>query len=375
MPDWINKVLDNDVAGRLTAFAHAAEMRGDLHPRQLELLHEHRWFRMFIPKSFGGIGLTLPEVVRLEEALAWADGSTAWVATLCGGAGWFIGFVETAIVKEFFTGDRVCIAGSGSATGTAEVVAGGYRISGSWPFASGALHATAFTANCKVHENGHPKLGADGREIVLPFIFKPDEVEVKRTWGATGMIATASHSFSISDITVPVERCFEISPATAKLSDPVYQYPFLQLAEATLAANISGMTVRFLELIADNTSYPKNSRTCNELSSAHQSTVNKLRVFFSASVDQTWKQLIDSGKVEEVALRQVSQYSYELVRACRVSIDVLYALCSLDSGSREGELNRVWRNIDTALSHALFRKRLVAEMPSLSLATSPTPRA
>ncbi|MGC3947579.1 MAG: acyl-CoA dehydrogenase [Chryseolinea sp.] len=374
MPDWIRERVDADIVRQLSVYAHEAEMKGDLHSKQLELIHEHRWFRMFIPRSMGGLGLTLPEVVKLEEALAWADGSTAWVATLCGGAGWFVGFVEESIAREFFTADRLCIAGSGSATGIAEVVEGGYRINGSWPYASGALHATTFTANCVIYENGHPQLNVDGSERILPFILKPNEVIVKKTWGAAGMIATASHSFSISNIVVPSARCFDIVPGAATLSNPVYQYPFMQLAEATLAANISGMTARFLDLTADCVPDARNG-VRNEAILKYQGDVSRRRKSFIEIVDKSWNELIEFNQINEGTLQRVSQLSYELVRACRVTIDVIYPLCGMNSGSSEGELNRVWRNIDTALSHALFRKRLIAESSSLSLATKPTASA
>ena len=180
---------------------------------------------------------------------------------------------------------------------------------------------------------------------------------VKQTWGATGMNATASHSLFVSDVHVPSERCFEISSAAARLGDPVYQYPFLQLAEATLAANISGMTVRFLQL-SENCTRDAKQEVIDDVISKHQDEVGKLRASFSDSLDRSWKQLIDQGVIEDVKLRQVSDRSYELVRACRICIDVIYPLCKERSGSGHGELNRVWRNIDTALSHALFRKRL-----------------
>lgn len=245
-----SSLLPSEIASQIAAFAREAETLRDLHPRQWALIHKQKWLRMFIPKSLGGLGLSLPEVVRLEESLAWVDGSTAWVVTLCAGAGWFVGFVEPSVANEFFTVDGFCAAGSGSVTGTAEVLPDGYLINGLWPYASGALHATVFTANCVIHENGKPVIAADGTPQVLPFILKPDEVEVKKTWNSTGMIATASHSFSVSNVTVPKDRCFMIHPSAAKLNDPVYRYPFLQLAETTLVANVSGMTIRFLELAA-----------------------------------------------------------------------------------------------------------------------------
>src|SRR5579859_6889132 len=90
---WLSK--ENVEAIRSNACE--AESLRELHPNQLELIHRERWLNMFVPKMFGGLELTLPEVLQMEEALAWTDGSTAWVVTLCAGAAWFIGFLDPSL--------------------------------------------------------------------------------------------------------------------------------------------------------------------------------------------------------------------------------------------------------------------------------------
>ena len=39
-----------------------------------------------MPKENGGLGMSMPEGLRMEETLAWTDGSTGWTVTLCAGA-------------------------------------------------------------------------------------------------------------------------------------------------------------------------------------------------------------------------------------------------------------------------------------------------
>jgi hypothetical protein len=359
--------LKSEIAIQLGAFAHEAEMSGDLHPSQLALIHAHKWFRMFIPKSHGGLGLTLPEVVRLEESLAWADGSTAWVITLCAGAGWFIGFVDETIANQFFTGDELCVAGSGSATGTAEITDDGYLINGSWPYASGSLHATAFTANCIIQRSGDAQTNANSTPRVLAFVLKPHEVTIHKTWKAMGMVATASHSFSAANVRVPSNRCFEIHPSAVKIDDPVYRFPFLQLAETTLVANISGLSVHFLDLAINSTGKSGASYgpgMCDRTVNKHMAVINDLRKAFFTYLDEAWQQLVDSGVVTDTKLQEVSQACHTLAHACRVAIDEIYPLCGMAVlPPHESERNRVWRNIHTALSHALFRSRLVVASP------------
>src|SRR5580704_2135931 len=112
--------------------AHEAEKLKQLHPSQLRIIHEQKWFELFVPKIYGGLELSLPEALRLEEALAWTDGSVGWTVTLCGGAGWFIGFLEPEIISDVFNIHATCIAGSGKAAGIAKMVEDGYEITGIW---------------------------------------------------------------------------------------------------------------------------------------------------------------------------------------------------------------------------------------------------
>ena len=61
--------------------AKEAEEMGMLHPQQLELIYQHKWFKALLPVEYGGLDLSLPSLVRLQEALSWADGSFGWVFT------------------------------------------------------------------------------------------------------------------------------------------------------------------------------------------------------------------------------------------------------------------------------------------------------
>ena len=164
--------LSQEHAALLRRYAAEAEQRGELPPEVLALIYREQWFRSLVPKRFGGLELPLPAVVRLEEEIAGADGSTGWVVTLCSGAGWFSGFFSSARLERLFLNPRMCVAGSGSPDGRADRLEGsGYRITGRWGYASGARHATAFTANCVVWEAGAPVLGEDGQRLVRPFLF------------------------------------------------------------------------------------------------------------------------------------------------------------------------------------------------------------
>ena len=83
--------IDEHIIDTLRKYAGEAERAGSLNPQQLSIIYKEHWFNLFVPKEYGGLELSLPEALSIQEALAWADGSTGWTVTLCSGANWFIG--------------------------------------------------------------------------------------------------------------------------------------------------------------------------------------------------------------------------------------------------------------------------------------------
>ena len=336
--------------------AAEAEQLGLLNTAVLEIVYREKWFRLLVPRVYGGVEITLPELVRLQEAISWTDGSAGWVVTLCSGAGWFGGFIDPDAAQETFKSEYVCLAGSGAASGTAEQTADGYILNGVWNYASGAHHATRFTANCNITKNGKPVLNDAGEQLVLPFIVDKEDVTLLPTWKYMGMVATGSHSFKMEEVYVPANRCFKIDAQHAKVDGKLYQYPFTQLAEATLAVNLSGMAVHFIDLcrdiFAERRTHPRVNHEQRELvEQTLQTQIEKLyaaRVALFAAVDTSWTETTD------ITLKEVSKTSRILAGKVREAVAVLYPYCGLKAASPDEEINRVWRDLHTAGQHSLL---------------------
>lgn len=354
-----------------------AEQQGSLTPSQLRLAYTQQWFSMLVPEVYGGKMLALPDVVKLEEAIAWADGSMGWVVTLCSGAGWFGGFMSESLARQLFHSAESCLAGSGAATGTAELLPGGYRISGKWWHASGAPHNTVFTANCIITENGQHCLNSDGSPVIKPFAFLRNEVTIIPTWNCFGLIATASHAFEVIDLEVSSDRAFAIEENAVHIDAPLYRYPFLQLAELTLAANISGMAIHFIDEAVAIIPLKKEKEQ-QLLQMAVQKAIENIdvaRQSFYAAIDRSWSQLTDyfykQQKVNLQAtdpsqvleqqlnmgpdlLQELSSTARALASICREQSDDLYPYCGLIAADKDSVINRVWRDLHTASQHSLL---------------------
>lgn len=358
----MQNILTQTWQDKVSEFAQLSEEMGQLHPEILEQAYQENWFKLFVPEVYGGAGKKLPEILRLEEELAEADGSLGWTITLCAGAAWFAGFLNPELAEEIFSDKKVCFAGSGAVGGIAVKTNHGYLINGHWKYASGALHATIFTANCLLKsDDGSDILDQDGNPKVMSFILKKDEVEILAGWSYFGLVATGSHAFEVKNLEVPLNRTFKINN-DIKVADEGFDYPFLQLAETTLAVNSLGMANHFIRLVEEAFFSRSGLKRYTETQidfftfelNRCKDEIEQLKEEFYKTFDESWMQLLSNQIINNEQLAEVSLISRKLAHACRKSADILFPYCGLEAARKDSEINRVWRDIHTASQHALL---------------------
>jgi alkylation response protein AidB-like acyl-CoA dehydrogenase len=350
-------MISPDIKNSLYHQTLTAEEKGTLTPAQLDIIYKQKWFKLFVPKEYNGLELSLPEGLRIEEALATIDGSLGWTVTLCSGATMFIGYLEQDIAKVIFADEKVCFGGSGRPSGNAKVNSKGYEVSGLWHYATGAPHNTIFTANCVIEKDGSPLQYEDGSPVIQSFFFTQEEVTIHEDWKTMGLIATAGHSFEVKDLLLPANRTFIIDSQHATLPHPVYHYPFLQFAEATIAVNTLGMAQHFLEeceAIFKRRNNNGNSTSLIEKSEEAMKELDALRQQFYATVEGSWDAFVNHTKEELQTLQSVSSVCREMVRTARALINELYPFCGMIAADPSSTINRIWRDIFTGSQHSLL---------------------
>lgn len=343
-------------------YAAAAEQKGQLHPEQLKRIFEQNWFNLYVPATSGGLELSLPEAVRVLEYLAYTDASTGWTVTLCSGANWFIGFMDQSIRDTFFANQQVCLSGSGAASGKAVHTENGYTINGFWKYATGAPHATAFTANCVIEQSGKLLRNEDGTPLVKSFIFDKDEVEIYPDWNTTGMRATASHSFKVTGLNVPANRCFVIDPGHITLPHPIFLFPFASFSEVTIAANLFGIAYHFAkeckivfnERIKRHDYELKDACEMLELLGREKSKLQDARQKFYSILEKTWTIVITEKQPDSFQLKQLNEACRSVVKQARHTVNNLYPYCGMSAAYTDSDINRIWRDFHTASLHAIF---------------------
>ncbi|WP_191967877.1 acyl-CoA dehydrogenase family protein [Rhizosphaericola mali] len=340
--EWI-EIIRTDAA--------QAEKNKRLTDKQLALFYSQKWFLALVPKIYGGLEWTLPEIVRFEEAIGWVDGSAGWVFTLCSGAGWFGGYLDENFAKLIFANPKACLAGSGAPTGIFEALENEYQISGNWKYASGAPDATVFTANC---------ISKNDSEIIQSFCFLKNEVGISSSWSEIGLVASAGHSFELVKNEVPKNRIFAIDENHPIINTALYRYPFHPLAGATVGANLSGMTIHFIEECKKYFSI-KKGKDGNLLSeNAHLNSIvldlegqlENVRQELFTNVESTWQDVV--AEKLDIDYSHVNESAQSLARTCRDIVNMLFPYCGLTIMHHDTLLNQIWRDFQTGSQHALF---------------------
>ncbi len=335
-----------------------SEQKAELTAALLNIIYKKKWFKLFIPKEQGGLALSLPDALKMEEQLAYIDGSLGWTITLCAGANFFAGFMEKEKAGKMFHAKNICLGGSGAATGIAKQTKDGYTVTGRWKYATGAAHLTHFTANCVIEKNGKTVLQEDGTASIRSFYFKKSEVNIYNDWHAMGLKATASRSFSVKKLKVKEERSFVIDHAHVTLEHPVYTYPFMPFAETTLAVNTLGMVNHLLDeatiIVKQKKLNSLQFQLADEAVHTARQEISKMSIAFYNTAEQSWNELLTKKRLSQKITKQISKVSRQLVKLCRSHASVVYPYCGLSATAQTSELNRVFRDIFTASQHALL---------------------
>src|SRR5271170_3306125 len=114
--------------------------------------------RILIPPRYGGYGLGLDTWFEVVREIGKADASHSWCASLLIHHPHYIGqFAAAAQQAVWAGGPDVAIAASIAPVGRVVRVAGGYRVSGRFAFASGINHSTWVIVAGMAEMDGQPE--------------------------------------------------------------------------------------------------------------------------------------------------------------------------------------------------------------------------
>lgn len=222
--------------GRLCDLAPLIAVRRDAFDRDRRLpddvfaaLADAGLFRLWMPKALGGAELSPHDFMEVVEAAAAIDGSIGWLVGNGGGMSRAGGYLPAPVAQAVFTNPRAFLVSATGAVGTMEPVAGGWKVSGRWPFGSGAAHATHFMGLAAI--GGQP--GPD-RPLMFCY-FQRDKVTIHDTWHVSGLRGSGSSEWEVADVFVPSDWAHSFLDHSPTAPGLLYRMPPVSVFAWTVA--------------------------------------------------------------------------------------------------------------------------------------------
>jgi 3-hydroxy-9,10-secoandrosta-1,3,5(10)-triene-9,17-dione monooxygenase len=186
----------------LAAECEANNLAGACSVERHEAFKRAGFYRMLAPKRYGGFEMGLETFLKVVMEIGQADPGTAWAMGLSAGHALHLAayFPETAQAEGFADNGNFICPQRALPSGRAEKVAGGYKLTGAWAYASGVPHSNWFMGAANA-------FAEDGSDLPpIGFIIPRSDIEVVNDWGGDlviGLQATGSNTIRITDKFIP----------------------------------------------------------------------------------------------------------------------------------------------------------------------------
>ena len=215
----------------------------------LARLHEQRLFRMLMPRSVGGDQTEPGTYLLAIEEIARHDASIAWIMFVANSTTLIAAFLDLAVARTIFGDQPTVIAWGPPNASRANAATGGYRVSGTWDFASGCRIANWMGAHCHVVEaDGSLRLDRRGRPTIRTLLFPARDATLIDNWNTIGLRGTASDSYSVADVFVPEAlSTTREDPSLRRERGPLYAFTMQGLYAVGVAGAALGIARAMLE--------------------------------------------------------------------------------------------------------------------------------
>lgn len=350
-------------AGEIEALRH---IPSDL----IEALRTIGIFRMFVPRSHGGLELDLPSALEITRELASIEGSVGWNAMIGSGGGIFAPLLPREIYDRVYeNGPDTIIAGSTQPAGTAEKEGDRWRVNGRWPFASGCVHAGWMLALCKMAHDGKPLLDDRGVSVIRAFILPAHDWEIEDTWHVAGLKGTGSHHIKVRNVLVPAAHFFDLERGVPCVPGPLYQAvrQLLPLFHAAFDIGVAeGALDDLIELASSGHQQQRTARPMRD-SEAFQFELGRVsaelraaRALFQVQVASHWRHALAGTLKDDTLLIQGTQTGIWVASACVRVVDACFALAGGNAVYDSSPLQRRLRDLHVAAQHATVHQRQYA---------------
>lgn len=340
-----------EIAVRREEFERLSHVPRDL----IAKLKQAGVYRAATPRCFGGDALAPTAFLDMIERIAVADGSAAWVASF-GSANVYLAALPLATQAHIYAdGPDQVFAGGLFPVQPAQPADGGWRVNGTWKFASGCKGADWLGVGMST---GAPGVPGKPRTAV----FRPHQVEIVENWDVVGMQGTGSHDLRVTDQFVAGDWTF-VRGGEACVDEPLYRYPTIAYAAQVLAVVNLGLARAALDVANQMAGGRKTTTGAPQLAerayyrielAKAEAQLRSARAFFYDATDTVWQSILAGNPVtpEQTSLLRLA--ATQIAREGAEVVQRAYRLGGTMAIYRTHPLQRLLRDAMVVTQHAFL---------------------
>jgi alkylation response protein AidB-like acyl-CoA dehydrogenase len=320
-----------------------------------------------VPKKYGGHELDLDTFFEVSKILSKADASMGWLTSFYIEHNlWFFNYPE-AVFEEILGEESYALAPGtlNIAGGKAEVVDGGYRLSGQWQWGTGIVHSSWVMVGALVQ-------GDESQAGPYFFILPQDQVEAVDTWHVNGMCGTGSQDIKIDSAFVPqaaAQPFADLLNATTGIADrfdtPLYRTPLMVVLGIAASTPILGAAQMAVEEFTLKTriKQDKNQQCAGGIVAFFDVTpvigeaalkIESAELMIRSVITDVMEKRVESSQEERG--EWLSRLAHA-VYTCKEAVLQISAETGASGGLLDNPIQRAVRDISIAANHVVFAKQ------------------
>jgi alkylation response protein AidB-like acyl-CoA dehydrogenase len=289
--------------------------------------------------------------MAVVEQVAALDGSLGWIVGNGAGMSRAGGYVPEPVARRWFSDAGAFIASATGAIGEALPADGGYRVSGRWPFGSGAHGATLFM--------GLAADKTDGEGRLLCCYMDREAVELDDTWHVSGLRGTGSCHFQARDVFVPAAHTHSFLEPSPSQPGVMFRLPPVTLFPWTVAVvplGIARGAIDAFVALAESRSRSGTSAVLRDRETVQASVGRAETLYRSARafLAEAMTDLLEDAERGELSTSARAAYRAACANAAESASRIVHVLAA-DSGAisifESCPLERALRDIQAASQH------------------------
>ncbi|MGE4322657.1 MAG: hypothetical protein AB7E60_06450 [Sphingobium sp.] len=335
-------------------------------------------YRLLVPRDMGGGGIGPIEQFDLVEEISSRDASAGWNYAVGSGLGIFAGFLPRDEAERIFSREGAAMAGSGAPQGKAHRVEGGYRIEGTFGWASGIDQAQWVYGGCFIHEDGAMARDDHGQPMAV-LVFAPRaQAIVHDSWHVNGLVATNSTQFTLDNVFVPLARSFR-APWQAPLHpSPLFRLPrtFFGFALTGVPLGVARASVEALRALGAAKSPARGGGVANAAFAHYavakaEALVESARLLARAGFAEIWDMVQAGG---EAGPEQCARSRRACVHAAEASLEAVN-LCYRAAGGAalfaSAPFEAAVRDVSAMNGHLVFQRAMMEDAGRVAFGLPP----